>query len=185
MNHDYPFTSLPTLETARLRLEPLDARFVEQTLAALAEPELLRMTGTHATFTREQVERRLAELPGADGRADWAIVRRDDDAYLGEVVLHELDADNARMGFRIALAGPHAFGQGYGPEATRAVVAHGFERIGLHRIELEVFAFNRRARRSYEKVGFVEEGRQRDALLWEGEWADAILMSMLSTDPRP
>lgn len=87
------------------------------------------------------------------------------------------------MNFRIALL-PHAVGRGYGTEATRAVVDHGFAVLGLHRIELEVYAFNPRAQRVYENCGFVVEGRRRDALCWEGTWYDAITMAVLETDPR-
>uniref|UniRef100_UPI0028126253 GNAT family N-acetyltransferase n=1 Tax=Arthrobacter sp. TaxID=1667 RepID=UPI0028126253 len=74
--------------------------------------------------------------------------------------------------------------RGYGTEATRAVVAHAFDVMGVHRISLEVYAFNPRAQRVYEKCGFRVEGRLRDALLWNGEWIDAVVMGMLSTDPR-
>jgi len=37
-----------------------------------------------------------------------------------------------------------------------------------------------RAQRAYEKAGFVVEGRRRDALLWDGEWVDAVVMGCLS-----
>ena len=63
----------------------------------------------------------------------------------------------------------------WGTEATRLIVGYGFEKLGLHRISLEVYAFNPRARRAYEKVGFVAEGVLRDALLWEGERVDATV----------
>jgi RimJ/RimL family protein N-acetyltransferase len=52
----------------------------------------------------------------------------------------------------------------------------------VHRIELQVYAFNPRARHVYEKVGFVHEGTMREALLWDAEWVDAHLMGMLSSD---
>jgi len=53
---------------------------------------------------------------------------------------------------------------------------------GLHGVGLEVYDFNPRAIACYRKCGFVEEGRPRDAPLWEGRWHDALLMSVLSTD---
>lgn len=58
---------------------------------------------------------------------------------------------------------PRVQGRGLGTEATRLIVGHGFERLGLHRISLEVCAFNPRARRLYEKVGFLPEGERVDA----------------------
>ena len=64
-------------------------------------------------------------------------------------------------------------------EATRLVLGHAFEELGLHRVSLEVFAFNPRAQRAYEKVGFVTEGVRRDALRFDGEWVDSVLMSVL------
>ena len=41
------------------------------------------------------------------------------------------------------------------------MVAHAFTRLALHRVALTVFEFNARAIRSYEKCGFVVEGRAR------------------------
>jgi RimJ/RimL family protein N-acetyltransferase len=168
---------VPVLETERLRLVPLGPEHFDGTWAALHEPESMRLTGTHATFTEEAVRTWLAGLADRDDRADWAVLLRDGGEHIGEVVLNELDEDNLAASFRIALGGPRWFGQGYGTEATRAVVDHAFATVGLHRVELEVYAFNPRAQRAYEKAGFVVEGRRRHALLWEGEWIDAILMA--------
>ena len=150
--------------------------------AALQDAEVRRLTGTHASFTEETIRTWLASLGARDDRADWAIIRVSDGEYLGEVVLNDLDDDNRSAGFRIALGSSRWFGQGYGTEATRAVLAHAFGTGGLHRVELEVFAFNPRALRAYEKAGFVVEGRRRDALLWDGEWVDAIVMGCLSDE---
>ena len=52
----------------------------------------------------------------------------------------------------------------------------------LHRIELEVFAFNPRAQRSYEKAGFTVEGVRRDALWWDGAFHNAVIMSILQPE---
>lgn len=62
-----------------------------------------------------------------------------------------------------------------------AVVDHGLTTMGLHRISLEVYAFNPRARHVYEKVGFVHEGTGRDALLFDGEWIDVHFMAILGS----
>ena len=75
--------------------------------------------------------------------------------------------------------------RGLGSEATRLIVDYALDNVGLHRLELEVYAFNPRARHVYERAGFVYEGTRRDALLWDGEWVDAISMAILATDPRP
>ena len=172
-----------TLHTDRLVLEALGPQHLEGTWLAVQDPEGARLTGTHATFTRESVDRWLGRIGGEPDRADWAVVRADTREHVGEAVLNDLDLPNACMNFRIALLAD-SLGHGYGTEATRAVVEHGFSVLGLHRIELEVYAFNDRARRVYEKCGFVVEGHRRDALLWDGAWHDAVTMAILSTDRR-
>lgn len=174
-----------TLTTARLRLVPLGPEHLDDMMESLQHEEFMRLTGTHGTFTRDRVERYLARLPEADDRADWAMLRASDGLYVGEVVLNDLDSDNRSMNFRISLGTPAMAGQGYGTEATRAVVAYGFDVVGLHRVSLGVYAFNPRARRVYEKCGFVHEGTERDALFWQGQWVDQHRMAILATDPRP
>ena len=173
----------PVLHTARLTLEQLGPDHLDEVIAALSDPEAMRLTGTHATFAREQVLAHLQRLPGSDERADFAIVDGNG-RYVGEVVLNDLDEDNRCMNYRIALAGPAVRGVGFGTEAGRAVVAWAFDAVGLHRISLGVYAFNPFAQRSYAKIGFLVEGVERDSLLWDGHWHDAVLMAMLATDPR-
>jgi RimJ/RimL family protein N-acetyltransferase len=72
--------------------------------------------------------------------------------------------------------------RGLGGEAVRLVLAHAFGTVGLHRVELEVYAFNPRAQSVYERAGFVREGVRRDALYWDGEYTDAITMAILAHD---
>lgn len=178
------FREQPILTGPQIRLEPLDSQHFGGIWSMLADPEAMRLTGTHQRFTEDEVVRWLAARQDHHDRADWAIVRDKDEAVLGEVVLNELDEHNASVKFRISLAGPHVFGRGYGTEATRLVVDYAFDVAGLHRIHLGVYDFNPRAQRVYKKCGFVREGLCRDALHWDGRWHHAISMAILSTDPR-
>ncbi|MEV7418170.1 GNAT family protein [Streptomyces sp. NPDC089919] len=172
----------PTLDGERVLLRPVTADDVPALLPAFADPEVLRLTGSHDDGFDEA---RLREWYGSRGdrpdRLDLAVVDKATGRVIGEAVLNEWDPDNASCSFRILFV-PGTYGRGLGTEATRLIVGHGFERIGLHRISLEVYAFNPRARRAYEKAGFVAEGVLRDALRWEGEWVDATVMAVLAPD---
>ena len=53
------------------------------------------------------------------------------------------------------------WGKGYGTDAMRVLLRFAFQELGLHRLSLGVFADNLRAIRSYQKAGFVPEGRTR------------------------
>lgn len=176
---DY-FRDQPTLTTERLTLEPLGPEHFDGSWAGLQDAETTRLTGTHATFTEDQIRGWLASRSEEHDRADWAIIRRSDGAYLGEVVLSDLDPHNESMGFRIALGSAAVFGQGYGTEATKAVVDYGLGTVGLHRIALEVVEFNTRAQRAYEKAGFRREGVLKEAWNWDGTRSDVILMAVVA-----
>ncbi|WP_375500781.1 GNAT family N-acetyltransferase [uncultured Jatrophihabitans sp.] len=78
----------------------------------------------------------------------------------------------------IALGRDH-LGRGYGTDAMRVIVDYAFREMGLHRLQLVVAPYNRRAVRAYEKAGFVEEGRHREAVWHDGAWYDEVLMSLL------
>jgi len=170
----------PTLRTARTQLVPMGPRFAPQMWRSLQDRETAKLTGTHATFTSEQVGKHLESLPGRNDRADWAIIRNDDSSYLGEVVLNDLDAANESMNYRISLRGLDVVGQGYGTEAGEAVINFGLGVVGLHRISLGVYSFNERAIKSYTKLGFQTEGVLRHALQWDGVWYDEIVMAVLA-----
>ncbi|MGR8010482.1 GNAT family N-acetyltransferase [Streptomyces hypolithicus] len=182
--HDAPadFSLKPTLTGERVLLRPFTADDVPVMAGVLADPEVTRLAGSpaeamplerlHAWYTtRDQQTRRL----------DLAVVDRATGACVGEVVLNEWDEPNRSCSFR-TLIGPGGRDRGLGTEACRLMVGHGFERLGLHRVSLGVYAFNPRARRAYEKAGFVAEGTEREVLLHEGEWVDATTMSILAQE---
>jgi RimJ/RimL family protein N-acetyltransferase len=176
------FRDQPVLTSQLVRLEPLTLAVVDDYFAAIGDPDVTRLTGTNATFDRSSIEAWLASRQDHHDRADWAVVRAEDNAFLGEAVLNELDSDNESVNYRVWLGGPNLFGRGYGTETTRLVIDYALHACGLHRVSLGVYDFNPRAQRVYEKCGFRHEGRLRGALRWDGEWHDELLMSILSSD---
>ncbi len=176
------FADKPTLIGNGVVLRPIGPQDADAMMAALNDAELIRLTGTHAEFTREQIEEYCATRAEKDDRLDFAVLDRGNGDYLGDLAITGLDPDNRSCGFRIALRTDVA-GRGYGTDATRLILDHVFS-LGVHRVELEVYAFNPRARHVYEKAGFIHEGTLRQALRWKGEWVDAAIMAVLATDPR-
>ncbi len=80
--------------------------------------------------------------------------------------------------------GREFWGQGLGTEAVRLIMGYGFAEMGLHRIQLGVYAYNQRAIRSYRAAGFSEEGRRREVVFHGDRWHDEVLMAMLADDWR-
>ena len=171
-------------------LRPFEDTDLDAMAEAIADPDVSRLTGSvhttaelgaapDLTVLRDWYSTRGAQ----DDRLDLAIIDRATGECVGEVVLNEWEEENASCNFRI-LIGARGRDRGLGTEATRLVLAHAFEDLGLHRVSLEVYAFNPRAQRAYEKAGFVAEGVRRDALRFDGEWVDSVLMAVLDHEWR-
>lgn len=177
------FADKPTIIGERVVLRPIVADDADAMFADLADDEALRLTGSQAVFDRPTIERWTATRADADDRLDLAVTERGSGAWLGEVVINEVDLDNRACNFRIALSA-HARDRGVGTEATRLVTDHVFGEIepAMNRISLGVYAFNPRAIAVYERVGFVREGLLRQTLRWNDEYVDEIVMAMLRTD---
>jgi RimJ/RimL family protein N-acetyltransferase len=178
------FAAKPTLAGELVLLRPVEA--ADASGLAAIDPETERLTGSHLDdgFTIDNLETWYATRAEHDDRLDLSIIERATGEWAGEVVLNELSLLNESCGFRILLQGPRFYGRGLGSEATRLVIDYAFNVVGVHRIELEVYDFNPRARHVYEKVGFVYEGTKRDALRWDGEWVDCHCMGLLERDWR-
>ena len=179
-----PFRDQPTLTGSLVTLIRLDATYIEDYLLMIGAPEALRLTGSHTAEAREPDRERaltwLGSRPDQHDRADWAILRNTDGRFVGEVVFNQFDQDNESVNFRIMLGPAEHFGHGYGSQATRLVIDYALNVVGVHRISLDVYAFNPRARHVYQKCGFQVEGVRRDALRWDGAWVDATTMSIVA-----
>ncbi|MEZ4520686.1 MAG: GNAT family protein [Thermomicrobiales bacterium] len=150
----------------------------EPFFASLGDEESTRLTGTHQTFTFEQIKNWTASRNDADDRLDLSIIDRKTGDWVGELAITDWDEDNHSCGFRIAI-GPNGRNRGLGSEATRMIVDYVFKHLPINRIGLEAYAFNPRAIHVYERCGFTREGVARSALYWDGDYHDAILMSIL------
>jgi RimJ/RimL family protein N-acetyltransferase len=70
-------------------------------------------------------------------------------------------------------------GKGYGGEAINWALDWAFQHVGLHRISICAFSFNVNALKLYKKLGFVEEGQEREALYHLRTWHDLVMFGML------
>lgn len=126
----------------------------------------------------------LRDLAAHAGSAVELLAGIDDD---GEMVAHVLlDAQHyhglGNIG-RVAVA-PEKRGQGLGAALMRATVRHGFDELGLHRLQLTVYTFNAPAIATYRSVGFMVEGVARDSTRGsQGRW-DGLTMSLLAPEYR-
>ncbi len=102
--------------------------------------------------------------------------------HIGNTGLEDIDSRNGRADFGIVIGEKVPWGQGYGTEATRLMLGFAFRELRLNRVQLQVYDFNKRGIRCYEKVGFVHEGTQRQGLFRNGRYHDVHWMGILAEE---
>jgi len=172
------------LEGTKVYLRPVNSADTEAYYQLLHDADMLRLTGTQHHFTREQIERYIDSKSQDSSSILLLIADAATDEIIGDIALQDISDTNRSANLRIAISAARHQGRGYGSEAILLLLDYGFGIRNLHRIELNVYAYNERAQHVYRKLGFQQEGIQRDALFYNHAYHDAILMSMLEHEYR-
>ncbi|MEZ5102267.1 MAG: GNAT family protein [Thermoleophilia bacterium] len=174
-----------TIVHAELRLrraEPADVDF----LAALASDEEIEpfvaaiSPRTHDQLLPE-VQRSLAE-PEAFGRlvvevSDGGLWR-----LAGALAYEAFNRRSRIVSVHAVMIAPAFRGRGLAEQATRLATRYLIRERGYHRVQLEVYGFNERAQRVFERAGFMREGVRRRAYWRHGEWQDGVLFGLLEEE---
>lgn len=160
--------------------EPHDATRLYQYKNDIEVASLLG--GFHAGLSRTDVAEWIESHRRNKSDVIWAIADRDDDSCLGHVGLYQVDHRIRSAEFAIMIGARDRWGKGLGREVTSHVVEWGFSNLNLNRVSLSVLAGNDRAIRLYRSLGFVEEGRLRQAQYKNGAYVDVVLMSVLRSE---
>lgn len=127
-----------------------------------------------------------SEIDEAIRRQDhvFSIVTCDSDRLIGRCLLFSINPVDRSAMLGILIGDKDYWNQGCGTEACRLLLDYAFNLLNLHSVMLGVFAFNQRAVRAYEKVGFRHIGRRREARIIAGKAHDVILMDILEDEFR-
>jgi RimJ/RimL family protein N-acetyltransferase len=99
--------------------------------------------------------------------------------FVGNCGFFDINLENRSAEIGIHIGEKKYWDKGFGTRAMGLILEHGFANMNLHRIYLQVYETNQRAIRSYEKAGFIIEGKMREAQYLNGQYEDVFLMSVL------
>lgn len=98
---------------------------------------------------------------------------------IGIALLHDIDAVDRHARYAVGIYNDENWSKGYGYEITQCVLDYAFNILKLHKIDLHVLEYNKRAIASYKKNGFIQEGILRENAFLNNEWHNDIVMSIL------
>ena len=102
--------------------------------------------------------------------------------HIGACSIESISKANNHGTFGIIIGDKNYWNQGLGTEAAKLIIDYGFKKLKLHRIDLDVYAYNPRAIKVYKRLGFKLEGKKREHAFWKGKYYDAWLMSILNKE---
>lgn len=172
-------TPRPMLVSGGVYLRPAERADVPRFVRWLSDAETARWLAARSPLSLALEERWFDRLLERQGSEVWhyVICRLDDGTPIGTIALGDLDQANGSAQVGIALGEDR--GHGLGTDAMRAILDLGFGELRLERVWLDVVAENAPAIRSYEKVGFVQEGTLRRATYTAGAFHDVQRMAIL------
>ena len=152
------------LESKRLYLRKLEAGDLDPLAGMYADEEVMRFIGNGKTITRANTELSIGrwnEYETKHGFANWAVIRKEDSAFIGKCGFSHLP-DNSDIEISYMLDEPY-WGNGYASEIAGETLEYGFEKLGLKRIAALVYPQNSPSVKVLEKIGMKYE---KEAEYW-------------------
>ncbi len=174
----------PFLVGDKVYLRPLDRGDAPAFVPWMNDPEVTRFLRAYRPMTL-RAEEEFIDRAGQGDDVALAVALRDGDRLIGGTGLHDFDLRCRRASFGIFIGPREEWGKGYGSEATRLMVGYAFETLNLNRVSLQVYEYNPRGIRAYEKVGFRREGVLRQDVFRDGRYWDTIVMGILREEWKP
>lgn len=128
------------------------------------------------------IENELSWIRNNESKNQFAIIKVANDELIGNCGFHNMNhiSQSAELGLFIGEKKDR--NKGYGSEVIELLLNYGFDYLNLHSIMLSVYAFNERAIHCYEKIGFKEIGRRREAYYCRNQFHDVIFMDILKDE---
>lgn len=148
------------------------------------DPAIRRSLGYFAPTNEPATEQFFEDVIGDEDCVNVLVCDDDrEDPRVGLVSLFEID-ERAGRGELACWIAPDAQGNGYATDATATMAGYAFEERRLHRVRARANAANEPSRAALESVGFVEEGRKREAGFVDGDHVDIVHYGLLAEEWR-
>jgi RimJ/RimL family protein N-acetyltransferase len=173
-----------TADRSLVQLHPLSLDDVDDILSWVNDRDVV---GNLATFsgkplTRADEVKWVEQVTASQADRVFTVRAADDGRYLGQVGLHQIFWRSRVGRLAAVIARREEMGRGFGSAAIASLLDVAFGELDLHKTWLMIFSTNERSQRTWERLGFVHEGRLREEYFHEDGWHDMLRMSLLARE---
>ncbi len=170
---------VPTLRTERLVLRPLRADDLEPLHSLWSDASSSLVQKRRALSTLEESRTKLEAVLAGTISKGWAIVPDGSATLAGVAGLVRFEAAHRRAEVFYELLPEHR-GKGLVGEALERIVKHGFDDLGLHRLEGHADVANTKSIAVLERARFLREGVLKENYLFDGVFYDTVVYARLA-----
>ncbi len=174
-----------TIETERLVLRRFEYTDNEAMLKNWVADEKIQSLYSEPVYsTIAEVKGLLDKYIGSYEREDyyrWAVIEKASGECIGQIAYFLVDSKNHFAEIEYCI-GAEFQCKGYATEATKAVIAFGFNEMNLHKVQICTKTINAPSKRVIEKCGFTYEGTLRDYFFMNGEYVGRHYFSILRSE---
>jgi RimJ/RimL family protein N-acetyltransferase len=179
-----PMLDVPLLESAEVRLEPLEHRHLADLQAAAADGEVWRKWTTSIPSPErmaEEIERRRAGQE-AGLVVPWATCLPDGRA-VGMTTFLSIDEASRRLEIGATWLAASVQGTAVNPAAKLLQLTRAFDVLGCIAVEFRTHWHNRQSRAALERLGAKQDGVLRNhRILPDGSYRDTVVYSIVEAE---
>ncbi len=169
-----------TWREVKISIRKFERSDIPKKVEWINNPENNRFLHYDVPICEEKTERWFDSHQGDESRYDAVI--EVDGVPVGTIGLLSIDQKNSKAEYYIAMGETAYKGKGVAKEASKLILAYGFEKLALNRIYLFTEVENIGAQMLFERVGFVREGVIRQDIVSHGKYVDRIAYGYLRED---
>ena len=170
------------IETERLILRRFEHTDDEAMLKYWIADEKIQSLYSEPVYTTKEAVKELLDKYISSYEKDdyyrWAIIEKTTGECIGQIAYFLVDSKNQFAEIEYCI-GSEFQCNGFATEATKAVIAYGFDKMNLHKVQICTKTINLPSKRVIEKCGFTYEGTLRDYFYMNGEYVGRLYFSIL------
>jgi RimJ/RimL family protein N-acetyltransferase len=163
-------------------LVPLEAEHSRTFFEWINDRDLVSLSAAYRPVHEEAHQRWFSEIQSRPDVVVFGIRELSSGALVGSAQLLNISPVHRSGELQIRIGDGSGRNRGLGTAAVKLLVRFAFEDLNVRRVYLHVFASNEPAIRAYEKAGFEEEGRMREAVYVDGQYVDVIIMALMKAN---